>query len=62
MNYKTFKRLSVLSKSIHTHNTHRPLLLGRRHAKGRAKGVGQVLKSSSIKINFDPLEIVKSSC
>lgn len=61
MTYKTFKKLSVLSKSIRTHNTHRNTFIGRRHAKSKGKAIGQVLRHSSIKVNFDPLEISKPS-
>lgn len=56
MNRQEFQRLK--GYSIAKANAPYTTKIGRRHAKGRAKGVGQILKNSSIKhMSFDPLEI-----
>lgn len=55
MDYKEFKRLVSVSKSLR--NAPRATRIGRRHAKGRAKGVGQWLKTSKVRTEtFDALE------
>lgn len=59
MSRKEFQRLRAFS--IAKKNAPWTNKIGRRHAKGRAKGVGQILKKSSLKhMSFDPLESVNS--
>lgn len=49
MTTQEFTRLMGYHNAKRVANTHRPTLSGKRHTKGAARGVGQVLAHSFIK-------------
>lgn len=56
MNSLEWKRLRQFHNLNQIQHSHKPILEGRRHVKGRAKHYGAILKKSSIKYQVVLLE------